>query len=170
MNKLSFNLFNGAFCAILVSFFLLCNVGCKNKVVTEGNKNTATTTYTQPGDSTAMEKEDPTGGANISAVLAKMQGKWQYGAVADRFLEVKGDKFITTDATGKVIGEEKFEFHRKCPETCMKNGVSGNTFCFTLSNSGGTTNCYLVRGLDGENMQYAAIDNADNVSSFVKMK
>ncbi len=165
MNKVLFNKTKLLiFLAFSVFFF-----ACENNKKSDP-RDTADTKYIKPGESSSTETKDATGGANISAVLAKMQGKWQYGVEKSRFLEVKGDRFLTSDGAGKILSDEKFEFHRKCPDTCMKNGVSGDTFCFTLSNSGGTSNCYLIRGLDGESMQYAAIENSENVTSFVRIK
>ncbi len=113
-----------------------------------------------------VEKLQPEEIVALNATLENMQGKWKSADDQTITLEVKGDKF-TTYKSGKVLSEEKFVFHNRCPKTCYKENQSGNNFCFTLSD-GATTNCYLVRELSKDvSIKYAAIDNS-TVLSFVR--
>lgn len=107
---------------------------------------------------TQEEKLKPEEVVALNATLENMQGKWKSEENPTIEMEVKGDKF-TTYKDGKMISEEKFVFHNRCPKSCFKENQSGNTFCFTLSD-GNITNCYLVRELQKDvAIKYAAIDN-----------
>lgn len=136
------------FILLLAASFTLTN--CKN----EKPKQETTT---------QEEKLQPAEVEALNATLANMQGKWNSDENASIMMEVNGDKF-TTYKDGKMISEEKFVFHNRCPKTCFKENQSGNTFCFTLTD-GNAINCYLIRELRKDvSIKYAAIDNSKTFS------
>lgn len=132
-------------------------------LLTNCKQDKATANSQKPTEAEQLKPEEIVA---LNATLANMQGKWKSTDDQATTMEVNGDKF-TTYKNGKMVSEEKFVFHNRCPSTCYKENQSGNTFCFTLSD-GNTTNCYLVRELSKDvSIKYAAIDNS-TVLSFVR--
>ncbi len=124
--------------------------------------DTKSTSATSEQKISAEEKE------SLNNVLKNMQGDW-VSVAGDYELHIEGDKFQTIKG-GKVLKEEKFEFHEKCPGTCTNSSKPSDIFCFTLSDNS-TTSCYLIRSLNKDSdMSYAGLAGNDVIYSFKKKK